>query len=137
MPRLNKVLVACFAASLAMGLAACKENKGLTITKIDPKTGPHTGGSSVTIFGTGFQSEGAKGVKVYFGDKKARVLSFHGDTKLMVEPPSGDLNQTVDVTLIFDDARQMVYPQAYTYIDPGKGFSVDALTDDKDKKDKN
>ena len=136
MPRLNKVLVAWFAASLALGLAACEDEKGLTITKIDPKTGPHTGGSSVTIFGTWFQSEGAKGVKVYFGDKKARVLSFHGDTKLMVEPPSGDLNQTVDVTLIFDDARQMVYPQAYTYVDPGKGFTVDALTEKKKKDDK-
>jgi hypothetical protein len=129
------VLIALLAAALAVAASACSENKGLTITKLDPKTGPNTGGSSVTIYGTGFQSEGAQGVKVYFGDKKARVLSFHGDNQLMVEPPSGEIGQTVDVTLIFDDARQLVYPQAYTYIDPTKGFGVEHLTKDEEKGD--
>ena len=134
MPRPIRVLAAVLCLLVFVAVSACKENKGLTITKLEPKTGPFQGGSSVTIFGTGFQSEGAQGVKVYFGDKKARVLSFVGDTKLMVEPPSGELNQTVDVTRIGDDARQLVDPQAYTYTDVGQGFGVDELAPEKDEK---
>ncbi len=134
MPRAHSVFFAILSACLALSVAACSENEGLTIKKIEPKTGPYTGGSSVTILGTGFQRGGAQGVKVYFGDKKARVLSFHGDTKLMVEPPSGEISQTVDVTLIFDDARQLVYPQAYTYTDPAKGMNVNQLAPGDEKK---
>lgn len=113
----------------ALGLlGACDKDEGLRITGIEPKTGPPTGGSSVTIHGNGFQAGGTKGAKVYFGTKQARRVVFEGDQKLIVEPPPGTEGETVDVEILFDDARRHVYEDAYTYANLSEGFGVDELT---------
>jgi IPT/TIG domain len=112
------------------GVAGCSEKEGLRITGIEPATGSHNGSTQVTIHGSGFQQDGAKGVKVYFGDREARVIGFVGDDVLKVESPAGDLGKQVDVLLVFDDARNLKYEKAFTYAqDATDQFNVDALVE--------
>ncbi|MBT8496133.1 MAG: IPT/TIG domain-containing protein, partial [Deltaproteobacteria bacterium] len=115
-------------AVLALTAAACGEDEGLRITSIEPKKGTYLGGDTVTIFGSGFQAEGARDVVVYFGNRQGKVLAFDGDKKLKVQAPSGDKGKTVDVVLIFGDARRFTYPKAYTFIEPSN-IKVDDLVD--------
>lgn len=132
----SRILGLALALALVGGVAGCEEERGLEITNIEPKTGPHTGGSSVTIMGHGFQEGGAKGVKVYFGDRPAQVMHIEGNDKLIVVPPPAEVGDVVDVTILFDDARQHVYEKAYTYVDMTQGFGVDALTEGEEAKEK-
>src|SRR6185503_9957215 len=90
---------------------------------------------TVTIEGTGFQEGGARGVKVYFGDKEAKVLGWVGDDKLKVETPPGDVGQEVNILMVFDDAKDITIDKAYRYEDVQKDLTVDALTGDKPKDD--
>ncbi len=122
-----------FSVVLALGSLACGQEEGLRITKLEPKSGTYLGGDTVTIFGSGFQAEGARDVIVYFGTNKAKVLAFDGDTKLRVQAPSGTKGKTVEITLIFGDSRKFSYPDAYTFIEPS-GIKVDDLVE-KEKKD--
>ncbi len=119
------LLAVLFMFALAQG--GCSEEKGLKIKGITPKTGPADGGGNVTIIGHGFKETGALGVKVYFGDKMARFLRFEGDTKMVVVPPPGEKDTTVDVQVIFGDGREHKFPSAFKYIDPKEGFDVNAL----------
>jgi len=117
------------------GGAACSKKKELSVTGWEPKVGPYTGGGTVTIEGTGFQEGGARGVKVYFGDKEAKVLGWVGDDKLKVETPPGDVGQEVNILMVFDDAKDITIDKAYRYEDVQKDLTVDALTGDKPKDD--
>lgn len=128
MPRAQAVRILLAACVLAAGLAGCEKKKGLTVTGIEPNSGPHTGGTTVTITGTGFQQDGAKGVKVYFGTQEARVLGFVGDGTLKVDSPAGEVGQTVDVVLVFDDARSSE-PLKFSYVEAGDQFNVDSLVE--------
>ena len=118
-------------ALFALAMPACDKEEGLKIKSISPKSGPPDGAGAVTIHGNGFESGGAQGVTVYFGEKKARFLRFDGDTKMVVVPPAGDEGQVVDVMVVFGDAREHRFPAAYKYIDPKAGFDVNALAGDK------
>jgi hypothetical protein len=138
MPRRTWSVHAVLAAGLVvLGLAAgagCSQKKGLSVTGIEPTSGPYTGNTTVTIHGSGFQQDGAKGVKVYFGGQQARVLGFVGDTMLKVDSPAGEVGQSVDVMLVFDDARNSE-PLKFTYTEAGDQFNVDALVEgDKQQK---
>ena len=116
-----------------LGVTGCGDKKeGLRINSIEPKVGPYTGGSLITIHGSGF-GEKAQGVKVYFGDKLGSRVVFEGDTKLQVEPPPGQKGETVDVMLIFDDGRKFTAKDAYAYEDLAKGFSADSLAPGEEK----
>jgi IPT/TIG domain len=117
------------------GGAGCSEKEGLRVTGIEPKTGSHNGSTQVTIHGSGFQQDGAKGVKVYFGNSEARVIGFVGDNVLKVESPAGEVGKNVDVLLVFDDSRHLTYEKAFTYAeDATDQFNVDALVEgDKSK----
>lgn len=125
-------VVVAIGAVMCLALAGCGDKKeGLRITKLEPKVGPYTGGSLITIHGSGFESGGATGVKVYFGDKLGSRVVFEGDSKLQVEPPPGKRGESVDVLLIFDDGRKFKAENAYTYEDLADGFSADSLAPDK------
>jgi len=113
------------------GGTACSKKKELSVTGWDPKVGPYTGGGTVTIEGTGFQEGGARGVKVYFGDKEAKVLGWVGDDKLKIETPPGEIGQEVNILLVFDDAKDLTIEKGYRYEDVAKDLSVDALTGEK------
>ena len=98
------------------GLAACDEKKELAVTKIYPKRGPFMGGDPVTITGTGFSPQ--QGITIYFGKKKAKPPVIKESGEIVVEPPAGDIGTTVDVEIVFDDAKTLKIPAAYTYFDP-------------------
>lgn len=130
-----KFVALCGVVGIALvALGGCGDKKkGLRIESIEPKVGPYTGGSLITIHGSGFESGGATGVKVYFGDKIGRRVVFEGDTKLQVEPPPGKRGETVDVMLIFDDGRKFTAQNAYTYENLAEGFSADSLAPGEEK----
>jgi len=112
------------------GGAGCSKKKELSVTGWEPKVGPYVGGGVVTIEGTGFQEGGARGVKVYFGDKEAKVEGWVGDDKLRVVTPPGEVGQEVNILLVFDDAKDLTIEKGYRYEDVAKDLSVDALTGD-------
>lgn len=109
--------------------AGCGEDEALKITSVEPEVGTYEGGDVVTIHGSGFQAGGAKGVKVYFGGRSAKILRFEGNDELKVESPAGTKGEVVDILVVFDDARRHTYPKAFTYTDPAAGFGVEALTE--------
>jgi len=120
---------------VAVSGAGCSKKKELSVTGWDPKVGPYTGGGTVTIEGTGFQEGGARGVKVYFGDKEAKVLGWVGDDKLKIEAPPGEVGSEVNILLVFDDAKDLTIEKAYKYEDIQKNLTVDALTGEKKEGD--
>jgi hypothetical protein len=138
MPRISRgfarlLPLLALAALLATG---CDKKPGLRITGIEPKSGPYTGGTLVTVHGSGFQEGGVKGVKVYFGEKEATRVYIDGDTRIKVEPPGGEPDETVDVMFLFDDAKKLEYPKAFTYIDYSQHkMGADALIKPEDKKE--
>ena len=129
------LVAAAFAVMLLLCANGCGKKKGLRITGIEPTSGPYTGGTTVNIKGSGFQEGGAKGVKVYFGGGEAKVIGWIGDDTLKVESPAvkpEEVGKSVDVLLVFDDARDLTIEKAFTYEEVNKGFSVDALTEGGD-----
>ena len=97
-------------------VVGCSEKKELGVTKIYPTRGPYIGGDPVTISGTGFSP--TQGITVYFGKNKARPPVIKENGEIVVDQPAGDIGQAVDVEIVFDDARTLKIPKAYTYIDP-------------------
>lgn len=65
-----------------------------TVTGINPKSGPETGNTSVTLTGTGFTDF----TGVSFGQTGSASVAFDSDTQLTAVSPPG--NGTVDVTVI-------------------------------------
>jgi hypothetical protein len=93
-------------------LAGCPEKQ----VDIHPKRGPYIGGDPVTISGGNFGI--TQGMKIYFGKNAAKPPVIKENGEVVVEPPAGDVNQTVDVVIVIDDSRELRIPKAYTYIDP-------------------
>ncbi len=120
---------------LTLGLAGCDKEEGLKIKRISPNSGPITGANPVTIHGTGFQTGGAREVTVFFGNRKATVMGFDGDTKLVVQPPGGKLGDVVDIMIQFGDSRYFTRKKAYSYVDTKAGFGLEEALGNK-KKDK-
>ena len=113
----RRIVPALSLLAVAALVGACEKDPGLRITGIEPNVGPVTGGGTVTVSGSGFQAGGVKGVRVYFGENESRRVFIEGDGMIKVEPPAGKAEQTVDVMFLFDDARKLEYPKAYTYRD--------------------
>ncbi len=120
--------------SLAVfGVLGCEDEKGLKITGYSPKTGPYTGGDPVVFKGNGFTDEGARGVEVWFGEKRGKNVKFRGDDEMVVFSPGGAVGEVVDITIKFSDARTRKFEKAYTYVDPAAGFGVGELTEKQKK----
>ena len=117
----------------ALAVAGCSKTEGLQITGIDPTSGDMNGGQVVTIHGSGFQSGTTKGVKVYFGNRSAKVRGFSGDDELRVEAPGGKEGEVVDIEIIFDDSRRNKQEKAFKYINM---TPIDIKDFDKDKAEK-
>jgi len=66
-----------------------------TVTGIDPAKGPDTGGTSVTISGTGFT--GATGVS--FGGTSATTFTVVSDTQITATSPASATDGPADVTV--------------------------------------
>ena len=94
----------------------CSEKQELAVKSIHPIRGPYIGGDPVTITGTGFSP--TQDITIYFGKNKAKPPVIKEGGEIVVDPPAGELNSTVDVELVFGDARILRIPKSYTYIDP-------------------
>ncbi len=82
------------------------------VTAVSGGTGSTSGGESVTVTGTGFQS----GAFVMFGGKEAVVTNFDDATALKVTTPSGSVG-TVDVRVHNPDGQVALGAEAWRYAD--------------------
>jgi hypothetical protein len=122
-------------ALLGMGLAAgagCAEETKLQVNRLSRTSG--IPGDVVTVYGTGFQSKGAKDVRVYFEDKKAKVLRIQGNEEIKIEVPGGiDMGSTVDIKMIFEPGGEITLDKAFKYVEPSRS-TVDELVGQEPKK---
>jgi hypothetical protein len=94
-----------------------------TISGLTPAEGSLSGGTSVTIKGTGFST----GASVRFGATAATVQDFVSSTELEVTSPGG--TRTVDVTVTTDFGTSATGEQStFTYI-----FIVERLAPTTDR----
>ena len=101
--------------SLAAGCSESKKDE-LAVKGVHPTRGPYIGGDPVTITGTGFTT--TQDITVYFGKNKAKPPVIKENGEIVVDPPAGENGSTVDIELVFGDARILKIPKAYTYMDP-------------------
>jgi len=125
--RRHTTALAVVFALVAIALGACSEDTKLKVTGLEPTKGDFNGGQLVRIAGNGFMKEGTRSAKVYFGARQANVVRFDGDTGLIVQAPGGDVNQTVDVLIVFEPGGEIRLAKAFTFTEPGSGASVDDL----------
>ena len=81
-----------------------------SITSVSPRSGPMSGGQSVTISGTGFEP----GATVTFGSNPASSVTFSDSFQLTAVTPSGI--GTVGVTVANPDGTSAADASAYTYL---------------------
>ena len=91
---------------------ACSTDCAVTILSTSPPTGPLSGGSWITVKGTGF----APGARVHLGGSRAPARVVDPETLLLVSPPG--LAGKVDVT-IDQGATHVVRAQAFEYASYG------------------
>ena len=119
--RFRTVFGLALAVCLGLAATACEENKNLTVTGVEPKSGKYLGGDRVTIEGSGFSNQG---FTVYFGKKKASNCFIESPSKLTCDSPAGQKDDVTDVQVVFDDSREATIKKAFKYIDPiGEGGS--------------
>lgn len=92
---------------------------GLALTGLSPTEGPETGGTAVTITGTGFGGA----TQVLFGAIGASGFTVDSDTQITAVSPAG--NGTVDVLVVTPSATSVVTPaDRFRYTVPGGGVST-------------
>ncbi|WP_028608233.1 IPT/TIG domain-containing protein [Paenibacillus harenae] len=95
----------------------------ITITGISPNTGPTTGGTTIYIDGTNFNS----GAVVTFGTAQVNA-TFLSDTRLKAVAPASSTTGFVDVTVTTKDGAtaSLISAYEYTAVQPTiTGLSVD------------
>ncbi len=93
-----------------------------TVTNVSPNSGPATGGTAVTITGTGFIGATA----VYFGGTGANFTPSTDDVTIAAISPSG--NGVVDVTVVaLGETSAVSSADQFTYAYPG-GASTGPVT---------
>lgn len=83
---------------------------GPSISSVSPNSGPVTGGTTVTIFGNGFQS----GASVQFGGVAATSVTLVSSTELQAVSPAST-GGTVSITATNTDSQTATLSSAYTY----------------------
>ena len=90
----------------------------VSISDVIPATGPTSGGTSVSIFGSGFQP----GATVTFGSTPAQSVSVVSSSSLVAVTPVGPANEQVgipvDVTVRNPDDATATKARAFTYTVP-------------------
>jgi len=91
------------------------------IDRIDPASGPATGGTLVTIVGSRF----LEGAVVMFGDQESDSVTFVSSTQVLAVSPPGNAGETVDIKVIDPETSQSsLLRDAFSYvvtIDPTSG----------------
>ncbi|HZT70141.1 MAG TPA: IPT/TIG domain-containing protein [Terriglobia bacterium] len=92
----------------------------LNISGISPTSGPATGGTVVTITGTGFQT----GASVAFGGVSSAAVTVASSTEInAVSPPEN--TGTVSITVTNADSQSASLPSAFTFT---SGPSISSVT---------
>ena len=110
----GKVYVATFSNKLLV-YGLLQSLPAIAVSSVSPTSGPTTGGTAVTITGTGFQS----GATVSFGGKTATNVSVVSTTSLTAITPSHPAG-TVSVTVTNPNGQSATLSNAYTYARPKK-----------------
>ncbi|MAB80752.1 MAG: hypothetical protein CMJ89_15495, partial [Planctomycetes bacterium] len=100
----------------ALFLNAFTYDDGPTITSILPASGTTEGGTSVLVFGRGFQNASSGPLSVTFGGLPATNIQILADTAILCDTPTSNPGP-VDV-VVSNDIGQAVFPAAFTYIAP-------------------
>jgi len=87
---------------------------GPTITSISPGTGPTSGGTAVTITGTGFQS----GATVTFGGRAATDVVVVSATSITARTPLGPANEQLQVNVVVTNPDQSQATGTFNYTVP-------------------
>ena len=95
---------------------------GITVTTVSPSGGAVTGGTMVTLFGSGFEF----GARVTFGGGPTDARVNSSTTIVVTTPPHAE--GTVDVVVINPDGRTGVLPRAYAYRRGPDPFAVLRMT---------
>ena len=107
-------------ASLNSGFFYTAFENPLAITSVDPPSGPNSGGSNVTIVGTGF----SPAVRVYFGDVPAATVNPLGSSAIFARTPA-NVSGPVAVTVVNPDGTRLSKTAGFTY---QAGISVSGVT---------
>ena len=94
----------------------------LTIVGVDPPSGPISGGSAVTVAGSGFE----QGARLWFGPMPALDVVFVDSTTLTALTPPGSVG-AVDVRVTVSDASATL-DEAFVYTDE---LTVEAISPTK------
>ncbi|AMN44242.1 autotransporter domain-containing protein [Rhodoplanes sp. Z2-YC6860] len=105
----RKALVSCLALA-AIGGFASYASACTSVDSISPSSGPASGGTPVTITGSGFACHDLTSVK--FGGVEATAKNIVNDTTITATTPPG--TGTVDVTVTLDSGT-FTLPAAFTY----------------------
>ena len=111
-------------ASLASGFYYTAYEIPLAISTVDPRSGPNSGGTNVTLTGTGFSGAAA----VYFGDIPASSVNWLGNSAMFARTPP-NVNGTAPITVVNPDGAQVTLAEGFTYqgavrtsaVTPGSG----------------
>lgn len=98
-------------ATLDLGFNFLAVNPAPVVTKVDPATGPVTGGNTVKITGSNFLPS----PQVYFGQATALDVFFVNSSEVQVKAPAGALGK-VTVKLVNSDAKEGELADAYEYV---------------------
>jgi uncharacterized protein YegL len=85
----------------------------LEISKVTPNSSLITGGDVVYIDGKKF----GNGLKVYFGNTEAPVLTYYSDQRIRVQSPSVATAGPVDVKIVNPDGETATLANGFTYND--------------------
>ena len=94
-----------------------------TVTSIEPNEGPGTGGTTVTVTGTGFTDATA----VMFGGTKAKSFEVNSASSITTESPAGA--GTVDITVeTGEGTSEATAADRFTYVPIGQPPTVKKLS---------
>lgn len=127
----KRLLVALLGIALVVAVG-CSEESKLQVNRLSRDTG--IPGDVITFYGTGFQAGGTKDVRVFFNNKKGKVLRIDGNEEIKVEVPGGiDMGTSVDIKVIFEPGGEITLEKAFKYVEPARNTVEDLMEDGKDK----
>lgn len=102
----------CSSEHTGLDEEAADNTNGMAITRINPTSGPPAGGSLVTITGSNLPEN----PEVFFGDRRAELISVVAPNFIVVNTPAGNPG-SVNVTVVDRDTGETtVLRQGFAYV---------------------
>lgn len=125
--RLARIIASATAALAigigSLGLTGAAHAATVTVNALTPSSGPTTGGTQVSIYGSGFVGTISG---IFFGGSESMSWSQQGGTVITAATPPHAAG-VVDVTVRTTTDGDLVLPLAYTYGGPGAPTNVAAV----------